>query len=91
MMIPLTIQSIEFSTCFSFRALLALILFWFGNVGYKGRNKFSAIYAILYVWGIMTLISFLEPLWLLFLILMIQGMISAHISFLNPNINTYQN
>ena len=48
---------------------------WFGDVGHKGRNKFSALFAILYVWVIMALISFLDPLWLLFLILMLQGMI----------------
>eukprot|EP01084_Bolivina_argentea_P065466 119330_1 len=48
---------------------------WLGDAGAanKGRNKFAALYAILYVWGIMTLIAFLEPLWLLFLVLMIQG------------------
>ena len=52
---------------------------WFGDVGHKTkkdgkpRNRFAGILAILYVWVIMALISFLEPLWLLFFILMVQG------------------
>eukprot|EP01083_Nonionella_stella_P223141 795565_1 len=46
---------------------------YYGSPGQNGNNRFSAIYAIFYIWIVMAFITFLEPLWVLFLILMLQG------------------